>query len=189
MSRGKINCEWLGGHSDFRSVLKWWGWTTLWVLYDGQRIGIRFHPPLKRLVIFGVATILGGISMTRLFSFSRPVERLILIISKPSGSYSERSFSFYSMIHTTSPKESDTNSVLHLVPGLLWWNPRTDNLEDGLVLTRETLTWMWTTKTKTFWLFLRIWQCWQKWVRGSLRMRGKTWHLKVFFFRDESPTF
>jgi len=83
------------------------------------------------------------------------------------------------MIHTTSPKESDTNSVLHLVPGLLWWNPRTDNLEDGLVLTRETRTLMWKTKTRTFRSFLRIWHCWKKWVRGSLRMEAKTWHYEV----------
>ena len=155
-----------------------------------KKIGVRFPPQT-------VATL-----KNRIFLASLPFEEeslwLIFPLHRPSKMINSNHFriipSFFwpsvpfllNVTHDKSGK-SETNSVIFLVPGLLWWNLRSDELANELFVTRRARAWTWKKVKFLFDDFSKIPPLWQKWVRGSLRIWDKKWYHEVFLFRDEKP--
>ena len=146
MSWENFNCGRMEPRRDLRNVAKWRQWTILvsvcsktelkseFLLFcsDDDKIGFfwrRYHlrrnPCNQILFLHRNYRMIHCSHFKTICKFFWPFVRVLLRST-----------------HDKSGK-SDTNSVISLVPGWWWWNPRSEKLPDGLVLTRRTRGYMW----------------------------------------------
>ena len=192
MSHGNFNFEWMRWRSDLWNTAKWRQWMLLlclWLKKKSESDFLLFCSDSRKIGYFRRRNLLRRKSFDLIFVLSRGIKVIHCYHFKIIWSYFCPSVPFVLNVTHDKSGKSDKNSAISSVPGLLWWNLWSENLADGLVLTRRTQGYV---GKKVKWLldnFSKIPPSLQKWVRGLLRKTTKSWYHEVLLFRDEKPVF